>query len=58
MIQHYADMSTILYGNMTESHTYLNEMLQRVGFIGLGNMGYHMASNLITSGYKVTVHDM
>ncbi|XP_020109573.1 probable 3-hydroxyisobutyrate dehydrogenase, mitochondrial isoform X3 [Ananas comosus] len=32
--------------------------LERVGFIGLGNMGYHMAKNLITAGYKVTVHDI
>ncbi|XP_010926932.1 probable 3-hydroxyisobutyrate dehydrogenase, mitochondrial isoform X3 [Elaeis guineensis] len=32
--------------------------LERVGFIGLGNMGFHMASNLITAGYKITVHDI
>nr|CAD1834612.1 unnamed protein product [Ananas comosus var. bracteatus] len=32
--------------------------LERVGFIGLGNMGYNMAKNLITAGYKVTVHDI
>ncbi|MQM14820.1 hypothetical protein Taro_047755, partial [Colocasia esculenta] len=30
----------------------------RVGFIGLGNMGFHMANNLINAGYKVTVHDI
>jgi hypothetical protein len=30
---------------------------QNVGFIGLGNMGSHMARNLITAGFKVTVHD-
>ncbi|MFD8544445.1 NAD(P)-dependent oxidoreductase [Streptomyces sp. NPDC059649] len=29
----------------------------RIGFIGLGNMGGHMARNLITSGYPVVVHD-
>ncbi|XP_072954367.1 probable 3-hydroxyisobutyrate dehydrogenase, mitochondrial [Typha angustifolia] len=32
--------------------------LERVGFVGLGNMGFHMARNLITAGYKVTVHDI
>nr|CAB3494926.1 unnamed protein product [Digitaria exilis]CAB3494935.1 unnamed protein product [Digitaria exilis]CAB3494960.1 unnamed protein product [Digitaria exilis] len=32
--------------------------LLNVGFIGLGNMGSHMARNLITAGYKVTVHDI
>ncbi|XP_066376208.1 probable 3-hydroxyisobutyrate dehydrogenase, mitochondrial isoform X2 [Miscanthus floridulus] len=32
--------------------------LENVGFIGLGNMGSHMARNLITAGYKVTVHDI
>ncbi|URE24192.1 3-hydroxyisobutyrate dehydrogenase [Musa troglodytarum] len=30
----------------------------RVGFIGLGNMGFHMATNLINAGYTVTVHDI
>ncbi|KAJ4772210.1 3-hydroxyisobutyrate dehydrogenase [Rhynchospora pubera] len=32
--------------------------LEKVGFIGLGNMGSHMASNLISAGYKVTLHDI
>lgn len=32
--------------------------LERVGFIGLGNMGFHMANNLINAGYKLTVHDI
>ncbi|KAK3134357.1 hypothetical protein QOZ80_6AG0548070 [Eleusine coracana subsp. coracana] len=32
--------------------------LENVGFIGLGNMGSHMARNLIMAGYKVTVHDI
>ncbi|KAF8408769.1 hypothetical protein HHK36_004838 [Tetracentron sinense] len=31
---------------------------ERVGFIGLGNMGFHMANNLIRAGYKVSVHDI
>lgn len=29
----------------------------RIGFIGLGNMGGHMARNLIEAGYPVVVHD-
>lgn len=30
---------------------------QDVGFIGLGNMGSHMAANLLTAGHHLTVHD-
>ena len=29
----------------------------KVGFIGTGNMGKHMASNLLTAGYELTVYD-
>ncbi|MFD4232480.1 NAD(P)-dependent oxidoreductase [Streptomyces sp. NPDC058545] len=29
----------------------------RIGFIGLGNMGRHMARHLIRAGHQVTVHD-
>ncbi|XP_042499969.1 probable 3-hydroxyisobutyrate dehydrogenase, mitochondrial isoform X2 [Macadamia integrifolia] len=32
--------------------------LKRIGFVGLGNMGFHMANNLINAGYKVCVHDI
>lgn len=31
---------------------------ETVGFIGLGNMGSHMARNLLKAGYKVTVFDV
>ncbi|KAK2995686.1 hypothetical protein RJ640_013484 [Escallonia rubra] len=31
---------------------------ERVGFVGLGNMGSRMASNLIKAGYSVAVHDI
>lgn len=31
---------------------------QRIGFIGLGNMGARMANNLIKAGYNVAVHDV
>lgn len=34
------------------------DKLQRVGFIGLGNMGSRMATNLIKAGYNVVVHDV
>lgn len=30
----------------------------RVGFIGLGNMGGHMASNLVKNGFNVMVYDL
>jgi len=30
----------------------------RIGFIGLGNMGGHMALNLIKAGHTLTVHDI
>ena len=30
----------------------------KVGFVGLGRMGSHMATNLIRAGHNVTVHDM
>ncbi|XP_052841409.1 probable 3-hydroxyisobutyrate dehydrogenase, mitochondrial isoform X2 [Drosophila gunungcola] len=30
----------------------------QIGFIGLGNMGGHMASNLIRSGHKLNVYDI
>jgi len=30
----------------------------RLGFIGMGNMGNPMASNLIKAGHQLTVHDL
>ena len=30
----------------------------RVGFIGLGNMGGHMATNLVKKGHSVVVFDL
>ena len=30
----------------------------KIGFIGLGNMGRHMARHLIVAGNAVTVHDV
>jgi 3-hydroxyisobutyrate dehydrogenase-like beta-hydroxyacid dehydrogenase len=31
---------------------------QRVGFVGLGNMGSVLAANLVASGFEVVVHDV
>jgi len=33
-------------------------MQNEVGFIGLGNMGAHMARNLLKKNWKVTVYDI
>ncbi len=32
--------------------------MQAIGFIGLGNMGGHMANNLLKHGYPLVVHDV
>lgn len=32
-------------------------MDKTLGFIGLGNMGYHIASNLMRAGYRLRVHN-
>jgi 3-hydroxyisobutyrate dehydrogenase-like beta-hydroxyacid dehydrogenase len=32
-------------------------MSERIGFIGLGNMGHHMAHNLLKAGYEVHVYN-
>ena len=32
--------------------------IHKVGYIGLGNVGVHLASNLIKAGYSLIVHDM
>ena len=31
---------------------------QRIGFIGLGNLGAHLAVSLVRAGHRVTVHDL
>lgn len=31
--------------------------VKSIGFIGIGNMGWPMAANLVRAGYKVSVHD-
>ncbi|KAK6150149.1 hypothetical protein DH2020_017674 [Rehmannia glutinosa] len=36
----------------------VQSQFERVGFIGLGNMGSRMADNLIKAGYNVVVHDV
>ena len=32
--------------------------MKKIGFIGLGTMGTHFATNLITAGSEITVHDI
>ena len=29
-----------------------------VGFVGLGNVGFKVANNIISNGYKLYVHDL
>ena len=33
-------------------------MTERVGYIGLGNLGVHLAGSLLRAGHQVTVHDL
>lgn len=33
-------------------------MVQRIGFIGLGNLGVHLAGSLVRAGFQVVVHDL
>jgi 3-hydroxyisobutyrate dehydrogenase len=33
-------------------------MTQQLGFIGLGNLGYHLANSLVRAGFALTVHDL
>ncbi|MEZ4662444.1 MAG: NAD(P)-binding domain-containing protein [Caldilineaceae bacterium] len=33
-------------------------MTQSYGFIGLGNLGFHLASSLLRAGFPLTVHDL
>ncbi len=30
----------------------------RIGCIGLGHIGYHLAADLVAAGHAVTVHDL
>jgi 3-hydroxyisobutyrate dehydrogenase len=33
-------------------------MPKRIGFIGIGNLGVHLAASLLRAGFEVTVHDL
>jgi 3-hydroxyisobutyrate dehydrogenase len=33
-------------------------MTKQLGFIGLGNLGYHLANSLVRAGFALTVHDL
>lgn len=48
----------IIEGNFVRSMATGNVSNKNVGFIGLGNMGGHMASNLIKKGHKLHVYDV
>lgn len=32
--------------------------MKRIGFVGLGNMGFHMVRNLLKAGFRVSVYDL
>lgn len=32
--------------------------MKKIGFVGLGNMGFHMVSNLLKTGYTVNIFDL
>ncbi|KAG0447724.1 hypothetical protein HPP92_028194 [Vanilla planifolia] len=51
-------ISVLILRSRSFSSSVVPSSLERVGFIGLGNMGFHMANNLINAGYKLTVHDI
>lgn len=36
----------------------MNERIEKIGFIGLGRMGYPMVRNLLRAGYRVKVYDI
>jgi 3-hydroxyisobutyrate dehydrogenase len=36
----------------------MSPMSQRVGYIGLGNLGFHLAHSLVKAGHQVTVTDL
>lgn len=33
-------------------------MTRQIGFIGIGNLGFHLAASLVKAGFNVTVHDL
>lgn len=51
ILSSYSGAGTRLFSNAS------SPQLERVGFIGLGNMGSHMANNLLKAGYNLIVHD-
>lgn len=36
----------------------INNLMQRIGFVGIGNMGSPMAAHLVQAGFEVTVFDV
>jgi 3-hydroxyisobutyrate dehydrogenase len=35
----------------------MSQVVKKVGFIGIGNMGWPMAANLVKAGFEVAIHD-
>ncbi|CAI0545528.1 unnamed protein product [Linum tenue] len=46
------------YSERACSSSPISSNFQNVGFIGLGNMGFRMANNLIRAGFNLAVHDI
>ncbi|KAK6014421.1 hypothetical protein OSTOST_20195 [Ostertagia ostertagi] len=48
--------SGVARSELPTTHNY--SWMSTVGFIGLGNMGAHMARNLMKNGHKLVVYDI
>nr|XP_043610571.1 probable 3-hydroxyisobutyrate dehydrogenase, mitochondrial [Erigeron canadensis] len=46
------------FRSISSSSIIIPSHLEKVGFVGLGNMGSKMATNLVKAGYNVAVHDI
>lgn len=51
-------MNTLFNNYIDNEHSYTNIRIQRVGFIGLGNMGLPMTQNLVQRGFQVKAYDL
>ena len=45
-------------GNVNIYGLYFQATQDTIGFVGLGNMGNHMARNLVKKGYKLVIYDV
>lgn len=51
-------MNVFLISTKLSTNTAGVRCYSKIGFVGLGNMGGHMAKNLLKKGYKLTVYDI